>query len=104
MTNEKDYVDIGLFCADACQALDRGLNGRQLDELSQSVRGAIGQLTTSVRSAICMLSSPLTNVSIAELWLRFRGISSNRVNEARSLEFSAQGATKMRSLVGSRTS
>ena len=45
-TYNLDYVALGLFCADACEALDRGLNGRQLDELSQSVLGAIEQLTT----------------------------------------------------------
>ena len=43
---KQDYVALGLFCADACKALDRGLNGRRLDELSQSVLGAIEQLTT----------------------------------------------------------
>ena len=46
MVNEQDYVELGLSCADVCQALDRGLNGRQLGELSRSVLGAIGQLTT----------------------------------------------------------
>ena len=46
MTNELDYVELGLSCADVCQALDRGMNGRQLDELSQSVLKAIEQLTT----------------------------------------------------------
>ena len=46
MTNEQDYVDLGLSCGDVCQALDRGLNERRLDELSKSVLGAIGKLTT----------------------------------------------------------
>ena len=46
MANEKDYIDLGLCCADICKALDRGLSGRQLDELSRSVLGAIEQLTT----------------------------------------------------------
>ena len=46
MVNEQDYVELGLSCADVCQALDRGLNGRQLGELNRSVLGAIGQLTT----------------------------------------------------------
>ena len=45
MTNEQDYVDLGLSCGDVCQALDRGLSGRGLDELSKSVLGAIGKLT-----------------------------------------------------------
>lgn len=43
--NEMDYVELGLACADACRALDRGMNGRRVDQLSQSVFDAIGQLT-----------------------------------------------------------
>jgi hypothetical protein len=46
MANKQDYVDLGLSCADVCKALDRGLEGRQLDELNKSVLGAIEQLTT----------------------------------------------------------
>jgi hypothetical protein len=46
MINEQDCVDLGLSCADVCKALDRGLKGKQLDELSQSVLEAIQQLTT----------------------------------------------------------
>jgi hypothetical protein len=43
--NKSDYVDLGLACADVCKALDRGMNGRQADELSRSVSAAIEQLT-----------------------------------------------------------
>jgi len=46
MVNELGYVELGLFCVDICRALDRGMNGKKLDDLSQSVRGAINQLTT----------------------------------------------------------
>ena len=46
MTNERDYVDLGLSCGDVCQILDRGLSGRRLEELSKSVLGAIEKLTT----------------------------------------------------------
>ena len=46
MANKSDYVDLGLSCANVCEALDRGMNGRKLDDLSQSVREAIAQLTT----------------------------------------------------------
>ena len=42
----QDYVELGLTCADVCTALDRGLNGKRLDELSNSVCEAINQLTT----------------------------------------------------------
>ena len=45
MVNETDYVELGIACADVCKALDRGMNGRKLDDLSQSVREAIEQLT-----------------------------------------------------------
>ena len=44
MVNKTDYVELGLACADVCRALDRGMMGR-VDELSQSVFEAIGQLT-----------------------------------------------------------
>jgi len=46
MTNEGDYVELGLSCADICKALDRGMNGKKLNDLSQSVCDAINQLTT----------------------------------------------------------
>ena len=45
MVNEMDYVDLGLACADVCRALDRGMGVRRAEDLSQSVFGAIGQLT-----------------------------------------------------------
>jgi len=44
--NELEYVELGLSCADICKALDRGMNKRKLDDLSQSVCDAINQLTT----------------------------------------------------------
>ena len=46
MANKLDYVELGLACADVCRALDRGMNGKGVDELSQSVYQAIEQLTT----------------------------------------------------------
>ena len=46
MINETDYVDLGLACADVCKVLDRGMRGRRMDELGQSVLEAIEQLTT----------------------------------------------------------
>ena len=48
MVNEQDYVELGLNCADICGALDRGLNGKRLDDISQSVCEAIRQLTMQV--------------------------------------------------------
>ena len=52
MINEEDYVDLGLNCADICTALDRGTNGKTLDELGGSVCEAINQLTTCVDLAM----------------------------------------------------
>ena len=46
VANKQDYVDIGLACADVCKALERGMGGKKLDDVSQSVRDAINQLTT----------------------------------------------------------
>ena len=46
MANEQDYVDLGVSCAEVCQALDRGINGRRLEELSKPVLGAVGLLMT----------------------------------------------------------
>ena len=46
MVNEEDYVELGIICADVCTALDRGSNGKQLNELNNSACEAINQLTT----------------------------------------------------------
>jgi len=46
MINQVDYVELGLACADICTTLDRGLYGKDLDDLNSSVREALGQLTT----------------------------------------------------------
>ena len=50
MANKAEYVELGLACADVCRALDRGMNGKKLGDLSQSVREAIEQLTTWVEN------------------------------------------------------
>ena len=46
MIDEPDYVELGLLCADVCRALGRGVRGKKLDELSQSVYDAISLLTS----------------------------------------------------------
>ena len=46
MSNQEEYVEIGLSCADICRALDRGVGGKRLDDLNRSVCEAINQLTT----------------------------------------------------------
>jgi hypothetical protein len=45
MANEEDCVEIGLACADVCTALSRGLNGKLLEDLNESVCEAIKRLT-----------------------------------------------------------
>jgi len=45
MVNKRDYVELGLACADVCGALDRGMGEKRLDELGRSVCEAIEQLT-----------------------------------------------------------
>jgi len=45
LINQMDYVELGLACADVCIALDRGLNGKGLNDLNSSVREEINQLT-----------------------------------------------------------
>ena len=64
--NITDYVDLGLACAEVCKALDRGMDGKKLDDLSLSVREAINQLTTWAKPAIHGVYSSLTMVLIAE--------------------------------------
>ena len=44
MVNEQDYVELGLYCADICKALERGMGEKKLDEVRKSVRDAINQL------------------------------------------------------------
>ena len=46
VASEQDYIELAKHCTDVCTSLDRGLDGRRLDELSRSVLGAIEQLTT----------------------------------------------------------
>ena len=46
LANEQDCVDFGILCADVCDALRRGTDGKKTDELSESVRNAINRLET----------------------------------------------------------
>ena len=48
MANKQEYVDLGLSCDKICKALERGRDGRKLDELSKSMRKAITELETWV--------------------------------------------------------
>ena len=60
MANQVDYVELGLACADVCNALGRGLDGKRLNDLNNSVCEAINQLTTWVALAAHTLSTSLT--------------------------------------------
>lgn len=46
MVNQADYVELGLVCANVCLALNRGLDGKNPDDLSDSIHEAINQLKT----------------------------------------------------------
>ncbi|KAF9785112.1 hypothetical protein BJ322DRAFT_1108573 [Thelephora terrestris] len=48
MGNKRDFVDLGLFCAHVCDALNRGLGEFSTDELGKSVHEAIEQLTATI--------------------------------------------------------
>ena len=45
MINKMDYVELGLACANVCEALNRGTNGKHVNQLRPSVLKAIEQLT-----------------------------------------------------------
>ena len=64
MANKADYVELGLICANVCKALERGMNGKKLDDLSPSVREAIGQLTRLVKLVMHVTHGPLTTLPI----------------------------------------
>ena len=107
MSNEADYVELGLACADVCTALGRGMNGKKLDDLSQSVCDAIAQLAAWVDPVTRNLdsdSSLTISLIIAELWGRSKGRSSDGVGGMRSLAFSMQRTTRKRLPLGSWTS
>ena len=44
MANKEDFVDLGISCADICKALKRGMDGKELNKLSDPMRAAIEEL------------------------------------------------------------
>ena len=46
MSNDTDYVELGLVCFEICETLKRGTDRREPADLSQSMREAIGRLKT----------------------------------------------------------
>ena len=104
MINETDYVELGFACADICTALGRGMDGRKLDDLSNSISDAMGQLTTWVEQVMYRLNNPLTVLLIAEPWQRSKRRSSSRADGTQLPDFSTQRTARKRSPPGSRTS
>ena len=43
--NEEEYIKLRIACAEVCITLSRGMNGKYLEDLNQSVSEAIVQLT-----------------------------------------------------------
>ena len=46
MVKKADYVELGLTCVDAREVLSRGIDGKRVDQLSQSVLRAIAKFTS----------------------------------------------------------
>jgi len=46
MANKRDYVELGLTCADVCNTLHRRTNEGRTNKLSRSVYEAIEKLAT----------------------------------------------------------
>ncbi|KAF9791096.1 hypothetical protein BJ322DRAFT_425458 [Thelephora terrestris] len=54
--NKQAFIDLGLFCAKVCGALNRGLNGEKPHELNESAHEAIGKL----RETLAEIQSKVT--------------------------------------------
>ena len=101
MANKTDYVEVGLACANVCRALDRGMNGKKLDDLSRSVCEAIAQLTTWVDPAMHYFDNSPTPLVVAEPLRRSRRRSPRRENGTYSPGLSMRRTIKKQSLLGS---
>ena len=101
IANEEGYVELGLHCAEICKAIDRGMNGKRLDELSQSVCEAINQLTMWVQLEAYGLGNQLMMRLITGPLRRSRGRPQNIVGAAAFPDFSTRRMTRKRLLVGS---
>ena len=104
IANEEDYVELGLYCAEICKAIDRGMNGKRLDDLSRSVCEAINQLTTWVQLDLyCFGHPPMTRL-ITERLRRSRGRPQNIVGAAAFPDSSIRRTTRQRLQLGSQNS
>ena len=103
MIDEREFVDLGLYCADVCRALDRGMNGKKLYDLNKPECEAIDQLTAWVTLVMHGLDSSLTTLPIAELWRRSEGWFPDRANPNR-FHVSRRCVTRPQFLLGYQTS
>ena len=101
MSNKQDYVDLGLNCADICVALDRGMDGKGLGDISPSVREAANQLTTYVKPAVHSWDSSPTAYLMAGLLRRSKGRLQNGAGVATFPDFSMRVMTRTRLPPGS---
>jgi hypothetical protein len=90
MLNESDFIDLGLSCANVCRALDRGLNGKRLDELNRSVWEAIEQLTGLVPPSIYTLFV----FSLHRSWLQGFGRNAGKGHSKRSTGYALQAGPR----------
>ena len=88
MINEREYVELGLACGDICRALERGISGKEMGDLNQSVCDAITWLTMWVQPVMPRLDNVLMILLIVELWRISKQRSSNRVDGTQSLDIS----------------
>ena len=100
MVDKANCVQLGLACADVCQALGRGIDGKQADQPSQSSLRTIEQFTTWVGLISHALDDSLIDLPIAGLWQRSRNGSSSGANGTRFLAVSTQSTMKRQLLTG----
>ena len=101
VANEQDYTDLGLYCANICTALDRGVNGKSLDDLNLPVREAINQLTVWVESEMYDLDDLLMTRFVTELSRVSSRRLPNRMGAAASPDFFTLRMTRTRLSLGS---
>ena len=90
MATKSDYVELGLACANVCKVLERGMNGKNIRDLSQSVCEAINLLTMWVKVVVLSSSSSLTTLLIAGLWQRSERRSSSRTDGTQPFDLSTR--------------
>ena len=95
MANKSDYVELGLACANVCQALERGMNGKKLRDLSQSACEAMNLLTALVEVVMLSLGGSLTTLLITELWQRSGRRSSSRADGTQPFDLSTRGTIRI---------